>query len=137
MNLNRWMAGLAVLLMLTGCTRDPGEHMGGGSTEAAVWDGVDDLESGPLMGASYGAETGNWKEVRTNVNSAEFKAGVDKLAASEIPSGGNAADRDAAVKALKDLIAAAAKSGSEAELKPAWDAAMAALKKMKGDAEEN
>lgn len=125
----------AVVVCLAGCGPDPEGTMGGG-TPSEAWEGLDTFENNALFGPAYAAEMGDWAGAQREITSDNFKSALDTFAASPVPEAyaDKQAEKDALVQKFRDAVDAAGTADFEAK----WEAAMDALRKIRGadDSEE-
>lgn len=126
------LVALAPVLLALGCGSAAQEEMGSGSAPTE-WPAMQELEGeNGLMAVGYAGERGDWGAAAEQAASDQFVAVVDKFEQSQLPSAysDRTSEKEAAVKALRDLISAA-QSGDQAAVEEAWKSVsekMAALK---------
>ena len=121
--------GIALWLLLCccGCTPAAVEEMGGEAP--AEWKELDALMGEPMMSVGYPlTRDGNIAAAKQAAAGEKFKTAVTNFEQGEIPSdySDEAAEKQAAVDALKAMISAA-ESETDEVFKAKYDAAMAAL----------
>ena len=115
---------LLVLASVTvGCGNEAAKNMGSGSEE--TYPPIEDFSSLGLLGVGYAAESENWKGVGKAATEAEFTDATAALESAE--ASGDVAEKKAAVVAAAKKLTELGASGSEEELKAAYQELTSAL----------
>lgn len=118
---------------VAGCSHSPEENLAGDQGATVTWEALDKLESEGVMGVAYAVEKGDWGTARNELKKPEFEAIITEFEQAAVPatSPGGQAGKDAAVKQFQAAIKAAKDGASDADLKTAWEAALAAKNKLR------
>ena len=122
-----------VSLAALGCGESAAEKMGGGEAVPVDWPARDAVETEVVMGAGYAIGYGDWRGTRAQLKKPTTKKAVDDFVAAPLPEAiaDRTADKADADAKLKALMTAAGGKASNDELKTAYDAAAAAVAKLR------
>lgn len=114
---------LVLASVAVGCGNQAAKNMGSGSDE--TYTPIEDFSSLGLLGIGYAAEGENWKGVGKAATEPEFTDATAALESAE--ASGDVAEKKAAVVAAAKKLTELGSSGSEEELKAAYQELTTAL----------